>query len=224
MRLGYRPAQFKGKSTEYPSWIRDESSWILQAAPVPRGPAARRAVPRGGSRRLLLVTGLEGGEGVPAGGKGVLEVGRQGGDTGEFLAEGVAVGLGEGGVAAFQRAAGAQVRSGSAGAQRFRVVVDAGDVGSGVNGRVVPVHQPLHPARISGDLPGEPCALGEGSEPGDGFRCARPGQAVVLVLVDHGQQVLATGDGLLAPHLSTEAAAAGPGIAFEHLDGVVTVL
>src|SRR6266851_3078041 len=124
MRLGYRPAQFKGKSTEYPSWIRDESSWILQAAPVPRGPAARRAVPRGGSRRLLLVTGLEGG-------KGVLEVGRQGGDageagvdTGEFLAEGVAVGLGEGGVAAFQRAAGAQVRSGSAGAQRFRVVVD----------------------------------------------------------------------------------------------------
>jgi hypothetical protein len=53
---------------------------------------------------------------------------------------------------------------------------------------------------------------------------ARPGQVLVLVLVDHGQQVLAAGDGLLAFHLGAETAAAGPGISFEHLYGLVTVL
>jgi hypothetical protein len=65
---------------------------------------------------LAFLSGEEGGDGLAAGGEGVLKVGRQGRrldeagvDPGQLAADGVAVGGGEGGVAAAQRLAGAEV-------------------------------------------------------------------------------------------------------------------
>src|ERR1019366_9669811 len=124
-------------------------------------------------------------------GQRVLEIGRQRGDAGggcvdrgQLGAERVAVCGGEGSVAAFQRAAGAQVGPGATGAQRLGVAVDASDVFAGVDGRVVAGHQAGEPARVGGNLPGE------GGQPAGGFGGGGPGHLLVLMLVDHGQEVV----------------------------------
>ncbi len=128
---------------------------------------------------------------------------------GQLAVEGVAVSGGEGGVAAFQRAARAQVGPGAAGAQRLGVAVDAGDVFAGVDGRVVAGHQPGEPAGVGGDLPGEAGVRGEGCQPACGFGGGGPGQPLVLMLVGHGQQVFPAGESLFGFHLGAEPAAAG---------------
>jgi len=85
-------------------------------------------------------------------------------------------------------------------------------------------HQPGKPARVCGDLPGETGVAGEGGQPTGGFGGGGPGQLLVLVLVGHGQEVFAAGEGLFGFDLGAEPAAAGSCVALKHLDGMVAVL
>jgi len=85
-------------------------------------------------------------------------------------------------------------------------------------------HQARNPARVGGNLPREACVPGEGGQAAGGFGCGAPSHLLVLMLVDHGQELFPAGDGLLGFHFGAEAAGAGSGVALEHLDGVVAVL
>ncbi|MER6959553.1 hypothetical protein [Streptomyces sp. NPDC000618] len=61
-------------------------------------------------------------------------------------------------------------------------------------------------------------------EPGLGLRAGWAGQRRPVAVRAHLGEVLAAGEGLFGLDLVAEAGVAGPGLALEHLDALVTVL
>lgn len=89
-------------------------------------------------------------------------------------------------------------------AECLAVVVDAGDVGAGIDGRVFPFHDPFQAPFISDDDSLEAGPVAEVFEAAGRFGGGRAGQLGVCVGVDHGEVVLAAGESLFALDFGTE--------------------
>ncbi|MFF2330250.1 MULTISPECIES: hypothetical protein [unclassified Streptomyces] len=109
-------------------------------------------------------------------------------------------------------------------AECLAVVVDAGDAGAGTDSGVFPFHDPFQAPFVGDDDALEAGPVAEAFEAAGRFGGSRAGQVGVFVGVDHGEVVLAAGEGLFALDFRAESGVAGAGVALEDLDAVVAVL
>ena len=84
------------------------------------------------------------------------------------------------------------------------MVVDAGDVLAGIDGGVVPCHEPAEPAVVEDYLAAEAGPFAEFFQPAGCLVGGGAGELRVLVGVDRRHEVLAAGEGLLAFDLGPE--------------------
>ncbi|MGW2524814.1 hypothetical protein ACWC09_49285 [Streptomyces sp. NPDC001617] len=98
-------------------------------------------------------------------------------------------------------------------AQGLGRIVDAGDVRTRVDGRVVALRDLLQASPVEDDTAPVACAVPEVLQAPGRFGGGRAGQAGVLVGVDEGQKMLAPGEGLLAFDLGVETGVAGACVA-----------
>lgn len=88
-------------------------------------------------------------------------------------------------------------------------IMDAGDVGAGIDRGVVAAHDPPQSAVVEDDGALEAGSLSEVLQAMGGFGGGRAGQVGVLVGVDNGQEMFTAGQGLFAFDLGSEAGLAG---------------
>lgn len=84
------------------------------------------------------------------------------------------------------------------------VFVDAGDVAVGIHSRIVALHQPRQATLVDDDFALEPCMLPKFRQSVGSFVSGWPDQCRVLVGVDHGEEVLASGQYLFGLNLGAE--------------------
>ncbi|WP_158838714.1 hypothetical protein [Streptomyces sp. NRRL S-1022] len=92
------------------------------------------------------------------------------------------------------------------------MVVDAGDVGAGIDGRVFPSHDPFQAPFVRDDDSLEAGPVAEAFEAAGRFGGGRPGQLGVFVGIDHGEVVLTAGKSLFALDFRAKSGIAGTGM------------
>jgi hypothetical protein len=109
-------------------------------------------------------------------------------------------------------------------AEGLVVVVDAGDVGAGIDRGVIMLHEPGELPTVGDGDTAEAGPLAEIAQPLCCLGCGRAAEAFMVMFVDHGQEVLTAGKSLFGFDFGPEPGIGCACVAFEHLDAQVPVL